>query len=69
MPAVVFVPLPRVCRHALLCNHKRNGPELLPPVLLLLLAQVVGENELAARLMESEATIRRDIMFAASLYL
>jgi DeoR/GlpR family transcriptional regulator of sugar metabolism len=36
---------------------------------MLLLAQVVGENELAARLLESEATIRRDIMFAASLYL
>lgn len=31
-------------------------------------AKVVGDTELAARFAESRATIRRDIMFAASLY-
>lgn len=31
-------------------------------------AKVVGETELAEKLLESNATIKRDIIFAASLY-
>jgi len=32
-------------------------------------ARVVGDEELAAKFEESVLTIRRDIMFAASLYI
>jgi hypothetical protein len=40
-----------------------------PGVILLLLLQVVGDETLAERFIESNETLRRGIMFSASLYL
>jgi hypothetical protein len=61
-----------VCIHGVLetigalLDHCRPGCRLL---LLLLLCQVVGDETLAERFIESNETLRRGIMFSASLYL
>ena len=37
--------------------------------LFLMMLQVIGEEDLASKIAESADTIRRDIIFAASLYI